>query len=167
DDAVSGAALEETRQRVTRFLDEKLSAARVASSSVPYVDSATPVTMGPPDKPVREVRLDYCVVVPPSSQPGGDGEPVAVRIRDAYGRGYTAFGPVSPHGQNPTPCAPALQHAYATVASTVRWDTPGLIARTPAITACTVAAAAARTLTISDGLWTSRSAWTRAPTSFN
>jgi len=80
DEAVSEAAYHGARLRATRTIDEKLSAARVASSSAVYMNSATAETGGGPDKPVRLVRLDFCAIVPPSSQPGPDAEPVVVHV---------------------------------------------------------------------------------------
>src|ERR1700675_1831697 len=86
-------------------------------------------------------------------------------MNETNGRGNTAFSPAITQGQKEEPCAPAFQHAFSTIASTLRCDTPGLIARMPSITADTVALAAARKATISRGLCTSISAEIERPTS--
>src|ERR1700722_3925253 len=74
-----------------------------------------------------------------------------------------AFPPAMTQGHGPY--APPFQHAFATTASTLRCDKPGLMARMPTITADTVILAAARKATISRGLCTSMSAETDRPTS--
>src|ERR1700678_246359 len=60
--------------------------------------------------------------------------------------------PAIAHGQKEEPWAPAFQQAPSTTASTVRCETPGRIARIPAISADTVAFAAERRAATSSAL---------------
>src|ERR1700722_1556709 len=89
------------------------------------------------------------------------------RNMETNGAGKTPLVPAMAHGRKETPCAPARTHSSATAVSTLCCVAPGWIARIPAMTALVVAVDAARTVTSSDGLCTSKRAVSSGPTGFN